>query len=392
MLFAFSVMNLIKNIVGTSILAASYGVARSGVVPSIIICLIFAVLSGLSFGLIGSLSGESDIKSTPSYRGVCEKYIHRKSGVWIDLLMAIYTFPACIAYSVFLTDCIRIMLPSEDLFVTSRTFICLMLTFTILLPLCCISSFRKLSFTSLIGIGSILYCYIFVSTDLAKNSDPQIVQSALWWPPSGSLLGFFPMANIYASCYVVHYNSAKFYKDMQNPTPRRFYAVSLLSNAFVFIFCGSFAVLGFARFGPDTPANLLVGYSGAYAVWIATCVSVITTFPFVFDAGRNSFISALEGFKLATPNTLFWATTLFWVPVLTLSAIFITSLSHVVGVSGSICGMTVGFTLPGLIFANRARMKQQSRLYVILGYTLMVLGMILTVVGLISMFVSVNSG
>jgi hypothetical protein len=77
---------------------------------------------------------------------------------------------------------------------------------------------------------------------------------------------------------------------------------------------------------------------------------------------------------------------------LTLSAIFITSLSHVVGVSGSICGMTVGFTLPGLIFANRARMKQQSRLYVILGYTLMVLGMILTVVGLISMFVSVNSG
>ena len=388
-----SVVNLIKNIVGTSILAASNGVAHSGVVPSIVICIIFAIISGLTFGLMGVLSGEGN---PSSYRGVCERYIHPKSGVWIDLLMAFYTFPACIAYSVFLCDCVQVMLlglspAAADEFYSTRYFICIVVTFGVLLPLCCVSQFQKLTFTSLIGLAAIIYCYIFVSIDLANNAAAidasRIVQNALWWPPSGSVLGLFHMADIYASCFVVQYNSAKFFSGLKNPTPQRFFKMSLTTNAIVVLFCASFAVLGFARFGPATPDNLLVGYSGAYAVWIATCVSVVSTYPFVFDAGRNSFISALEGFKMK-PKTLFWATTLFWVPLLSLSAIFITSLSFIVGLSGCICGMTVGFTLPGLVLANRARMNREPIRRIAMGYILMITGIFLTVVGLVSIFVN----
>lgn len=390
-----SVLNLFKNIVGTSILSLSFGVSCSGVIPSVAICISFALLSGLTFAFIGTLCVESE---TATYRGICEKYIHPKTGVWIDLLMAVYTFPACTAYSVFLYDCIRVMLvdfapQAQYEFYTSRAFIGIILSFFVLLPLSSISKLDKLTFASIFGVVALIYCYIFVAYDLAQNADSinssKIIQDALWWPPSGSFLGLFPMANIYASCYVVQYNAPKFFKELKNPTKMRFYSLSLVSNFIVLLFCGSFAVLGFARFGNDTPDNLLVGYSGAYAVWIATCVSVITTYPLVFDAGRNSFMSALDGFEFPR-RTLYWATTLFWVPILSLSAIFIPSLSLVVGISGSICGMTVGFTLPGLIFANRAKVKGQPYARIFLGYALMITGLFLSVIGLISMFVQFN--
>ena len=198
-----SILNLTKNIIGTSMLSMSYGVACSGVVPSIILCLIFAVLSGFTFGLIGILCGEAKVDS---FKGICQKYIHPKSGVWVDVLLALYTFPACIAYSIFVCDCMHKMLeslihPSPDgatSFLISRGFIAIVLTVGILMPLCCMSRLDKLTFTSIIGVAAIVYCYIFVAVDLSNNTDIAFpLDKAMWWPPSGSVLGLFPMANIY---------------------------------------------------------------------------------------------------------------------------------------------------------------------------------------------------
>jgi amino acid permease len=384
-----SVLNLIKNIVGTSMLSMSFGVACSGVIPSFIICILFAILSGFTFGLIGLLCGEAKVDS---FRGICEKYIHPKAGIWVDVLLAVYTLPACIAYAIFVCDCVHKMLDSliptaAGSFLTSRAFIAIVLTLVVLMPLCCITRLDKLTFTSLIGIAAIIYCYIFVAVDLGRNSDIAFpLTNAMWWPPSGSVLGFFPMANIYAACYLVQYNAPKFFHSLRNPTSTRFFSVSFISNAIVALFCGSFAVLGFSRFGLTVPDNLLVAYDNAYIVWIATCVSLITTYPFVFDAGRRSLMSAMSGYN---QKRIFWTSTLVLIPLFSLIAVFIDSLGLVVGLNGSLCGITVGFTLPGLLFAKRAKLIGNRR-QELAGYFLMVFGILMTTLGVVSIFLHVT--
>jgi amino acid permease len=387
-----SVLNLTKNIIGTSMLSMSFGVACSGVVFSVVICLIFAVLSAYTFGLIGQLCGEAKVQT---FRGVCEKFIHPKAGVWTDVLLAVYTLPACIAYSIFVCDCMRKMIvhlapAMSGNFLSSRAFIAIVLTVCILMPLCSISRLDKLTFTSIIGIAAIIYCYVFVAVDLGQNTDQAYpLSKAMWWPPSGSPLGLFPMANIYAACYLVQYNSPKFFHELRNPTRFRFFSVSFITNAIVAVFCGSFAILGFARFGLSVPDNLLVAYDQAYVVWVATCVSVITTYPFVFDAGRRSLLSALSGWKHYNERKFWWIITTVLIPVFSLIAVFIDSLGLVVGLNGSLCGITVGFTLPGLLLARRARMHK-NRKQEIAGYILTVFGVLMTVLGLLSIFLHVT--
>ena len=389
-----SILNLVKNIIGTSMLSMSFGVACSGVVPSVVMCLVFGALSAFTFGIMGVLCGEAKVTS---FRGVCEKYIHPKSGVWIDLILALYTLPACIAYSIFVCDCMRKMIvalapAAADAFYTSRWFIAIVLTVCILLPLCCLTHLDKLTFTSLLGIAAIIYCYIFVAVDLSKNDENASANltHALWWPPSGSILGLFPMANIYAACYLVQYNAPKFYHELRNPTRTRFFALSFSTNAIVAIFCGSFAILGFARFGIATPDNLLIAYDHAYIVWVATCVSLITTYPFVFDAGRRSVMSAMAGFSSIDQRKVFWWCTVVLVPVFSLIAVFVDSLGLVVGINGSLMGFTVEFTLPGLLLAQRARMLGKPRHQLIGGCALMAVGILMSTLGLVSMFIHVN--
>lgn len=61
------------------------------------------------------------------------------------------------------------------------------------------------------------------------------------------------MANIYSACYLVTYNAPKFFHELKNSTKNRFYSVSFFTNAIVAVFCGSFAIIGFARFGLQVP-------------------------------------------------------------------------------------------------------------------------------------------
>ena len=318
--------------------------------------------------------------------------------MWIDGLMALYTLPACIAYSIFVCDCMRKMIvdlaPSAaHEFYTSRIFIGIILTIGILLPLCSLSELQSLTFTSVLGLAAIVYCYVFVSMDLAKTAYDvnagSIVANALWWPPSGSILGLFPMANIYAACYLVQYNSPKFYFELKDASPRRFYTLSFTANAIVAVFCGSFAILGFARFGLATPDNLLVGYDGAYAVWVATCVSLITTYPFVFDAGRRSILSAVHGHCRLSQRKVFWISTIVLIPLFAIIAFFVDSLSLIVGINGSLCGMTVGFTLPGVLFLRRAQLTKDRR-GVWIGAVVIVFGILMTVLGMVSIFIHVK--
>lgn len=392
-----SILNLIKNLIGASMLAMPYGTSISGVFPSIIMCLLIGCVSAYTFGLIGILCGET---KSSSYRQVCERILGKKYGIAVDAILALYALPCCIGYGIFTCDCMRVMLVelfpgAKGEFYTSRAFIGIIMTLGVLLPLCSLRTLNSLTFTSVLGLGAILYCYVFVAMDLAQHSDilsDHLAMANMWTPPSGSLFGVFPIANIYSSCFLVHYNSSKFFYELRNPTSRRVVIMSYVSTLAVVLFCGSFAVMGFARFGQLTPGNLLKGYSSAYGVWIATTVAMITTYPFDFDAGRRSLVSMLSG--IMSSERAFWGTTCILIPLFSLIAVLVENLSAIVGLNGSVFGITVGFTLPGLLLYRKTQLDlvngtRKGKSGLVVGLGIAGFGLLMSVLGFISLFVRI---
>ena len=385
-----SILNLIKNLIGASMLAMPYGASLSGIVPSFVICMIIGTLSAFTFSLLGLLCAES---RTDTYRQVCERYLGPRWGVAVDVILSMYALPTCIGYCVFTCDCMQVMLveifpDAHSSFLTSRAFIAIIITIFILIPLCSFSKIQSLTFTSILGLGAILYCYIFVATDLAEHSDviATNVKSHLWLPPSGSPLGLFPIANIYAACFLVQYNSPKFYFELRKPSAKRFVLLSFVASAVVVLMCGSFAIMGVARFGFETPSNLLKKYKSAYAVWTATTLALITTYPFDFDAGRRSLVSMISGRTAwLTERRVFWLATLILIPLFSLISVFVDSLSTVVGMNGSLLGITVGFTLPGLLLYKRSAEKKSRVKYA--GVAISCFGVIMSILGFVSIFI-----
>ena len=380
-----SIANLFKNIVATSMLTMPYGVSCAGVVPSILIGIIFALLSSFTFAELGRLCA---LAKVTTYRGICEKYISKKFGVYVEVLLAMYTFPSCISYSIFLISCFERMashlIPEDSVWALFRTrwLIGLLLTVLVLLPLCSISKLHVLTYTSILGIAATIYCFIFVAVDLGA-SDVDIaanIAGAIWGPPSGSLLGIFPMANIYASLYLVHYNAPKFCADLIRPTRIRVATMAGSAMGLAGLFCCAFSLLGFARWGVGVLDNILMEYTGAYIVWVATCVSIITTYPFVFDAGRRSLISIFG----KSEKKIFWTSTFVLVPLFSIIAVFVNNLALIVGLNGAIAGMTVGFSLPGFLMVRRARLEKES---CPIGWGLVSIGIALSVLGVASIFI-----
>jgi amino acid permease len=386
-----SILNLIKNLIGASMLAMPYGASVSGIIPSFIICFLVGSVSAFTFSLLGLLCRES---KQDTYRQVCEHYLGKKWGVAVDVILALYALPTCIGYCVFTCDCMQVMLldlipNGQGKFYTSRAFIALVATVFILIPLCSFRKLHSLTFTSVLGLGAILYCYVFVAIDLSEHSSliKANIDSHLWWPPSGSFLGLFPIANIYAACFLVQYNAPKFYFELKDPTQPRFLTLSFTASAAVVLFCGSFAMMGVARFGFDTPTNLLKLYKSAYAVWIATTLSLITTYPFDFDAGRRSLVSMLAGRKpWLTETRTFWAVTLTLIPLFSLISVFVDNLSQVVGMNGSLLGSTVGLTIPGLLLFARSK-RLGNRGAQIGGMAIAAFGVTMSVLGFSVLFI-----
>lgn len=393
-----SILNLIKNLIGASMLAMPRGTSLSGILASILICVLIGSISSFTFGLLGLLCKETKLDT---YRQVCEHYLGKRFGVAVDIILALYALPSCIGYCVFTCDCMQVMLveifpDGAGKFYTSRTCIALVITVFILIPLCSFKKLQSLTFTSVLGLGALLYCYVFVAVDLGKHSEviDDNFDALLWGPPSGSILSLFPIANIYAACFLVQYNSPKFYFELKNPTRNRFLTLSFAAAAAVVAFCGSFAVMGAARFGLATPSNLLTLYKSAYAVWIATTLSLITTYPFDFDAGRRSLVSMLSGRRpWLTERSTFWAVTLVLIPVFSVISVFVDDLSFIVGMNGSLLGCTVGLTIPGLLLFARAKrnvkegLVKSAKLGQIGGLAIAVFGVIMSTLGFTALFV-----
>ena len=289
----------------------------------------------------------------------------------------------------------------------SRTNLILIITATVLLPLCSLQSLSALAPFSLLGLGGTLYTAIFMAIRFFEGSYSSGGRyfSDMALKPSFNKNPFkidqklFVLISMLSTSFIAHYNAPKFFEELKNPSISRFnqvvaggFGIAILTN--LFIMC-----IGFLSFGGSSQGLVLNNYSGkdtlATAARVAVGAALLTGYPFTFSALREGILDLLK-FTGDSRKKVVAPFTVIALSAVTLGALMLRDVGFVVSLSGALFGCILMFVVPALmnianLKANAADSKsakgtalsKNDKLEINLNYGLVVTGILLTVIGTI---------
>jgi len=105
---------------------------------------------------------------------------------------------------------------------------------------------------------------------------------------------WFVLASLLSYCFVTHYNSPKYYTELENTSPPRFLKMASISYAISAVLYVVTMGLGLALFGTESKSFLLNNLSPhdplAIIARLAFGASVLAGYPLIFLVMRNWFI------------------------------------------------------------------------------------------------------
>jgi len=237
---------------------AAFGDAPSAAIPAAFLIATIGIIAAYNFALLGRLCA---ITGASSYRTIWEKTIG-DSTAWIPgTTVIIKTFFAILAYSMVLGDTFSALFQTLGMKV-SREKALIGLTLTVLLPLCRLKSLASLAPFSLAGIAGMLYTAIAMSIryldgsyaspnsrlamDVAKSLRPAIGNKGASAVFSSNA---FILICMLSTAYMAHFNSPKFYLELENNTLARWNTVVYSSFSISILFFIGIAAMGFSTFG-----------------------------------------------------------------------------------------------------------------------------------------------
>mmetsp|Transcript_44907 Transcript_44907/g.109005 ORF Transcript_44907/g.109005 Transcript_44907/m.109005 type:complete len:530 (+) Transcript_44907:266-1855(+) len=413
--------NLIKAIAGSGVLALPSGLAAmsdttTSLVPAMTLMTILGLLSAYTFSLYGRLTHISQAHSL----GELWEIKKDKSTAWVVSVAALtFCFGACLSYTILLGDVASAL--SQTLLHgsgggggggatvtglaaltagiwTSRQFWILVLTGTVLYPLCRLKSLLALAPLSLAGVGAVLITTLFIAArcPTVNPSSPYLLGcgSKLLRSLSKSQLPLFNTYNkgltspsslvilgMAASAYLGHFTAPEFYHSVKRDidssamtkneeddddddgvVPNQqalddFNKVTVGGFLTVTIINCLILACGWLTFGGHSRGVILNNYStldvGATICRFLTGVSVVGGFPFLMSACRGEL---LELWKLRTGHEPTRSdekkTTKILLLILSLASMVISNAGFVIGFIGSLMGSSIVYIFPSLQFLS----------------------------------------
>lgn len=269
----------------------------------------------------------------------------------------------------------------------------------LLVPLSLLKDLALLRFSSLAGLGATLYGFLLLASDCATNANIM--------DPAGHVMknlfplrvDFFSALAICSSAFMAHYNSPKFYGDLQERSLPRF--AKLVRNAFglAFIAFAIFGFCGFALFGFEVQGNVLTNYGGGTPVmlaWLGMAFSVIFTYPLVFSTLRDS-VAALLGragiVQDASSSSFRVPFTVAAVATTVVGGTILNNVAVVNGVKGAVMSACLAFVYPALLHLKLSKPKSPAeatpatKIMRLASYALIVIGVASGIMALLAMFV-----
>ncbi len=361
------VFNLVKNIVGAGILSlpagiAAYGDAPSAVLPAAFLISFIGLSSAYCFSLIGRVCSAT---GAASYRDAWSKSVGSSTS-WIPASACTFkTGVANVAYSMILASTFQSLFATAGLTI-GRTSTLLLLTGTVLLPLCLLKNLAALAPFSLLGIAgvgftsfSMLLRYLdgsyapggkFFAT-LAASKAPKF--GAVGASGAASAKSTILLCML-STAYLAHYNAPKYYAELRNPTVPRYNVVVASAFAASIALFSAVASIGFLTFGANSAGLILDNYSTADPLAtmsrVAIATSIIFSYPLTFVGIREGVFDLMKvPVSDRTPGRVNRMSVVI-LAVVTGLALVLKDLSFVLSFGGATLGNAIVFLFPTMMF------------------------------------------
>ena len=431
-----AVFGIIKAMVGSGLLALASGLATVTNVPSHlymahVLLIGMSIISAYTFMLYGKLVHATQAQtlgelwkmiyanSSNSGTSATSTSSFRWSDLTVSMATFIFCFGACIAYSLtfgdmcsnFAQGMVGFLTGGSGIeyghsifavlsnFLLSRQASILLITGSVVLPLCRLQSLAALAPISILGvigtlvtIGFLGYrCPAIVPTSPYTISSVGVggtMLSNIIQQPSFStysrILSPAPLIFIAMACvsYMAHFSAPDFYHSLVGPKPtstttfstndnnlttrpiKRYNQMTITGYIIVTLLNMCALTFGFLTFGGGCDGVILNNYNnidfGAIVSRLLVGISVIGSYPFVMNSCRNAALElwntltrakTLEA-SLPVPNPLRKERrmTSVLLGVITSIALLTKDVGFVIGFNGAVMGSTIAFTFPALLF------------------------------------------
>eukprot|EP00123_Amoebidium_parasiticum_P001525 comp12638_c0_seq1/m.7688 comp12638_c0_seq1/g.7688 ORF comp12638_c0_seq1/g.7688 comp12638_c0_seq1/m.7688 type:complete len:324 (-) comp12638_c0_seq1:761-1732(-) len=253
-------MNLIKTMIGAGILALPAANAKAGWGLGLFTLFLGAAITYLGFLLLTKCAVWMGRHPT-SYGGLC-RMTHPKLGLFVDIIVIVSTFLGSLSYLIIIGDLLPTVataLGATDSIITKRNFWITLMFLVIDVPLVLLPNVDKLSYTSGVGVASLVYVVILCIVIYANvGSDSPM---AAFDPCNGYAAGAVCQGDIVAAtgplgvlaalptfvfAYNAHFNLFAIYDSLQKPTYKITHAgVVVPTTAFAMCVYGVFGLLGY---------------------------------------------------------------------------------------------------------------------------------------------------
>eukprot|EP00929_Paragymnodinium_shiwhaense_P038066 TRINITY_DN20180_c0_g1_i1.p1 TRINITY_DN20180_c0_g1~~TRINITY_DN20180_c0_g1_i1.p1 ORF type:complete len:523 (+),score=49.96 TRINITY_DN20180_c0_g1_i1:41-1570(+) len=368
--------SLVKNIVGCGVLSLPAGAAAISSSPTVLWAaslLIFLIggMSGYCFLLIARVCAAT---GTSTYADAWSRAVSAKTAWIISAALLGITGFGCLSYSIILADAASAVAQSAGLpaLIAARTPALVLLSASVLLPLCFLETFALLRYSSLTGIAGLLYTLSFMTYRWLEGSYLpggrfyQAVADAGGLASSSTSSAAAPLLliSMLSTAFVVHYNAPKFYRELEKASIARFARLSWIGFSFAGIVFTAFTGVGFLTFGPNAAGFILNSYAANDALAglarLAIILSTICSYPLVFAGLREGILELLaarkDRLRPAAPSRRYRrmvATCLLG--LITLLALVFRDLSQVNALGGALLGSALIYVFPGMLFLGATR-------------------------------------
>jgi amino acid permease len=390
-------INIAKNLLGTGVFSMPGGVAMYSNDPiAVYNATIWVILLGGAFGYFCILIAKvCHLTSSTTFRECWRKTMGHRGGLAVSFTQAFLPALGCLSYSAILTQTCRSLLQSVNINV-SYVAALLFITVFAVLPLCLLKNLNVLAPYSVVGTAGSLYTVIAMGiryydgsyqpggkfySDLPVDQRPDYGHD--YHPWSTLVLPYVCM--VYES-WVMHYNTPRFYMELQNASIFRFtlaVSYSFVFSALVFI---AITCFGFLTFGSNTSSYILNNYSPHDSVMNASrvtiAISVLTTYAMAFISFRDGVMDCLDRPSAQQSSQTLDRVTVLLLSIMTVIAMFVTDLGLINAVAGGTGATAICCVIPVVMYrqviVNQVG-KETPEVW--LAMFLMAIGVVLGVVG-----------
>eukprot|EP00698_Gefionella_okellyi_P013011 TRINITY_DN3534_c0_g2_i3.p1 TRINITY_DN3534_c0_g2~~TRINITY_DN3534_c0_g2_i3.p1 ORF type:complete len:401 (-),score=40.83 TRINITY_DN3534_c0_g2_i3:300-1424(-) len=327
---AHTVFNFVNTIVGSGIIGLPFAMNEAGLGLGLCELVLFAILTDYSICILVRAGVES---GHPEYQALCRHAFGTAGYVLGSIFMFGMAFGAMLSYSVIIGDTIPSTFAAflgSDSFLAQRSWMIIIPTLVIMLPLSSLRRISLLSHTSLVSLLAVLLIMVLITirgvqVQFDTLSPMHVVAGPTAWAFAHP--NFLQATGVISFAYVCHHNTFLLRAQLRDNTRQRWQLTTHISVFLSMAACIFLAVVGYTTFYTHTVGNLLNNFTDLHDAIILTArLSFALTMFFTFPLEAHVARYAVEEVWGAIQQARGKAKLTFWYPSLNWKSIVIVTL------------------------------------------------------------------